>query len=191
MIGILLAAGFSRRFGEHDKLMHPLPDGRPIGLAAAENLIRAIPTTIAVIRPENHGLGELLAAAGLRVLTCTEHEQEMSDSLSAAVRHSAGFAEAAGGFVIALADMPYIRSQTITAVADRLKSGSPIVVATYQNQRGHPVAFSAKFRTELEHLHGDEGARSILKRHQGEIFSLECDDPGILADIDTLSDLET
>lgn len=193
MIGILLAAGFSRRFGYTNKLMHPLSDGRPIGLAAAQNLMQAIPTTIAIVRPDNQRLGELLAAAGAKVLTCTEHEQEMADSLSAAVRFSAGFAESSDGFVIALADMPFIRPETILGVANQLVSGASIhtsiIVPTYHNQRGHPVAFSAKFRSDLENLHGDEGARSILKKHPDEIHTLECDDPGILADIDTLADI--
>ena len=169
--------------------MHPLSDGRPIGLTAAQNLMQAIPTTIAIVRPDNQRLGELLTAAGAKVLTCTEHEQEMADSLSAAVRFSAGFAESSDGFVIALADMPFIRPETILGVANKLLSGASIVVPTYHNQRGHPVAFSAKFRSELENLHGDEGARSILKKHPDEIHALECDDSGILADIDTLADI--
>jgi molybdenum cofactor cytidylyltransferase len=188
--GILLAAGFSRRFGENNKLLHPLADGRPIALAAAQNLIQALPTVIAIVRPENHDLAELLMVAGLQVFACGEHEQEMADSLAAVVRYSSVFAASDKGFVIALADMPYIRPETILAVANALASGASIVVPTYQNQRGHPVGFAAKYRNELEALRGDEGARSILKRHQSEIYMLECDDAGILADIDTPSDLK-
>jgi molybdenum cofactor cytidylyltransferase len=63
------------------------------------------------------------------------------------------------------------------------------VAPAYQGKRGHPVGFSAKFRSELEQLAGDEGARSILKRHADQIKLLECNDPGILADIDTPEDL--
>lgn len=190
MVGILLAAGFSRRFGENNKLLYPLADGRPIALAAAQNLIQVLSTAVAIVRPENYDLAELLMAAGLQVFTCREHEQEMADSLAAAVRYSSAFAESDKGFVIALADMPYIRPETIQAVANALASGASIVVPTYQNQRGHPVGFAAKFRNELQALRGDEGARSILKGHQSEIYTLECDDPGIVADIDTPSDLK-
>jgi len=60
MVGILLAAGFSRRFGSVDKLLHLLPDGRPMALKSAENLIQVIPTSIAVLRPENKELTEFL-----------------------------------------------------------------------------------------------------------------------------------
>lgn len=189
MIGILLAAGFSRRFGLEDKLLQSLPDGRLIAIAAAEHLIQAIPTCIAVVRAENKELAELLADKGFRLVFCDESKPEMADSLATAIRFSTGFSEADDGFVIALADMPYIQTATISAVAERLGEGAAIVIPTHQNQRGHPVGFSAKFRKELESLQGDEGARSIIKRHSDEVSLLACEDAGILADIDTPADL--
>ena len=189
MVGILLAAGFSRRFGSVDKLLQPLPDGRSMAITAAEILIKAIPTSIAVLRPENKVLAELLLSVGLKVVFCDDSEQEMADSLATAIRFSASFEAANDGFVIALADMPYIQSATISAVAAKLSSGASIVIPTYNGQRGHPVGFAAKFRHELENLHGDEGARSVIKRHPDEVELLQCDDAGILADIDTQADL--
>lgn len=191
MIGILLAAGFSRRFGAADKLLQILPDGRPIALAAAENLIKAIPLTIAVLRPENTALANLLKNAGLKIVFCGTQETEMADSLSAAVHYSAQFSESSVGFVIALADMPYIKPDTIEAIAHALNSGAAIVAPVYQGKRGHPVGFCAKFRNQLEQLTGDEGARAILKRHADQIELLECNDPGVLVDIDTPQDLTT
>ena len=189
MIGILLAAGFSRRFGASNKLLQVLPDSCPIALASAKSLIEAIPFSIAIVRPKNKVLAHLLHDAGLKVFFCTEQETEMADSLSAAIKYSAAFRESSDGFVIALADMPYIDPQTTAAIASKLSEGASIVVPTYQGKQGHPVGFSAKFRAELESLHGDEGARSILKRYPKEIVLLECDDSGILADIDTPADL--
>lgn len=189
MIGILLAAGFSRRFGADDKLLQTLSDGRPMAVAAAENMIKAIPLTIAVLRPDNKELAALLENAGLKIVFCDAQKTEMADSLSAAVRYAAQFDESRAGFVIALADMPYIKPDTIKAIAHELNAGASIAAPTYQNKRGHPVGFSAKFRHELEQLTGDEGARAILKRYADQIKLLECNDPGILADIDTPEDL--
>ena len=189
MVGILLAAGFSRRFGSADKLLQRLPDGRPIALASAENLIKAIPFSIAVLRPENQALAELMLNAGLKVVFCSENDQEMADSLATGVRFSTNIKAASSGFVIALADMPYIQSETIVAVANKVANGASIVIPTYQNQRGHPVGFSAKFRSELENIHGDEGARSIIKRYADELELLPTRDAGILVDIDTQNDL--
>lgn len=189
MVGILLAAGFSLRFGSTNKLLQCLPDGRPIALVSAENLIKAIPVSIAVLRPKNKDLTELLINVGLNIVFCTEYNQEMADSLATGIRFSVNFEAANDGFVIALADMPYIQTETIVAVANKVADGASIVIPTYQNQRGHPVGFSAKFRSELENLQGDEGARSIIKRYTDELLLLPTDDAGILVDIDTPNDL--
>ena len=113
----------------------------------------------------------------------------MADSLTAAIRYSSSFEAAKDGFVIGLADMPYIRPETIRAVANEVAGGASIVIPTYQNQRGHPVGFAAKFRNALENLQGDEGARSIIKRYPNEIHFLPTNDAGILEDIDTPADL--
>jgi len=189
MIGILLAAGFSRRFGPSNKLLQPMADSRPIALASAENLMQAIPTCVAVVRPENTSLAALLQQAGLTVFACKENEQEMADSLSAAIRFSANFEAANHGFVIALADMPYIQPATISMVANRVSNDS-IIIPTYHGQRGHPVGFAARYRSELENLQGDEGARAIVKRYADAVCLLPCEDAGILADIDTPADLK-
>ena len=191
LVGILLAAGFSRRFGSQDKLLQRLPDGRPIALASAEHLIQAIPNSIAiaVLRAENKALAKLILNTQFDLIFCKENELKMADSLTAAIRYSAKFKSADDGYIIALADMPYIKPETIRAVANKVADGASIVIPTYQNQRGHPVGFSAKFRHELESLQGDEGARSIIKRYADEVYLLPTDDAGILADIDTPADL--
>ena len=189
MIGILLAAGFSKRFGAANKLLQPISDGRMLALAAAENLIKAIPLSIAVLRPDNKILADALQNAGLKIVFCSAHEQQMADSLAVAIRHSASYPESADGFVITLADMPYINPLTISAVAKDIATGRTITVPTYHGQRGHPVGFAAKFRDELAKLKGDEGARSIIKRYADEVHLLECDDAGIITDIDTPDDL--
>ena len=189
MMGILLAAGFSRRFGSTNKLLHRLPNGCPIAVASANNLIKSIPICIAVVRPKNKELAELLLNSGLKVMFCRETDQQMADSLATAIRFTANYKAADDGFVIALADMPYIQSKTIRDVANKVADGASIVIPTYLNQRGHPVGFSEKFRSELESLQADEGARSIIKRYASLVKLLPTNDAGILADIDTPSDL--
>lgn len=188
-IGILLAAGFSRRFGSDDKLLHPLADGVPIGLAAARNLTQALPLSVAVVRPDNDTLASALHDLGMKVLRCDKEALGMGDSLSAAVRHAMQSMPAEDGFVIALGDMPSIRSDTIAAVAEQIAAGAAIAAPTYQGQRGHPVGFSAEFGEALASLQGDEGARSLLQRYREKLVLVECGDPGVLLDIDTPEDL--
>ena len=189
VIGILLAAGHSRRFGSVNKLTQALPDGIPVAVKAAQHLVAAMPDSIAIIRPEHAELGRLLADQGLQVIVCTEQEQEMADSLSAAVSFASETYPQAQGFVIALADMPFIQPGTIAQVARQISAGDAIVMPSYQGRRGHPVGFAVRFVKELASLRGDSGARSILERYPAELTVFECGDAGILRDIDMPADL--
>ena len=182
--GILLAAGASKRFGS-DKLLHRLPGGTPVAAAALANLRAALPHVIAVVRPGAAALENLLSEAGATVIQCVNAEEGMGASLAAAVSASGD----ASGWVIALADMPYIRPQTIEQVAAALAAGADIVAPAYRGERGHPVGLSARFRAQLEALHGDEGARALLKQNASLIELIEVDDPGVCRDIDTPADL--
>jgi molybdenum cofactor cytidylyltransferase len=195
MIGILLAAGFSRRFGDMDKLMYPLNNGTPIAVAAAQNMVSALPNTIIVTRHGNEALHAALVHTNAHLITCSENETDMSDSLALAVRYSARLKESEHGFVIGLADMPFISVATIQAIAQKLSEGAAIVVPTYVDpasqevKRGHPVGFAARFRAELEAVQGDVGAKEVLFRHKNEIVFLLTNDLGITQDIDTKADL--
>lgn len=189
MIGIFLAAGFSRRFGKEDKLLQQLSDGRTIAETAAQTFITALPTSVAAVRAENTQLGQALERLGFHVAYCHSQDKEMADSLVTALRLAAKLKTETKGYVIALADMPTISAYTIGAVANEVMAGAHIVQPTYHGQRGHPVGFSSKYQDDLLRLKGDEGARSIIQQHKEQLKLLPCDDAGILADIDTPADL--
>ena len=121
-------------------------------------------------------------------MPCERAAEGMGASLACAVR-AANAAGAADGYVIALADMPFIRSSTIAAVRDALAAGAPLVAPYFRARRGHPVGLAAKFRNELEALEGDEGARKIISANEISLLKIPVGDPGVLRDIDTPGDL--
>lgn len=182
VVGILLAAGRSVRFGAN-KLIQRLPDGTPVAVASARNLVAALPGSVAVIRPGVPELESLLAVAGLRIVVCERAHEGMGTSLA----HGVMSAPSAGGWIVALADMPFIRPASIRAVAERLQARDAITAPRYRGERGHPVGFPARYGAELTTVTGDEGARAIVKRDGIELF--DCDDPGVVRDIDTPADL--
>ncbi|HEX9452480.1 MAG TPA: nucleotidyltransferase family protein [Burkholderiales bacterium] len=183
--GILLAAGSGSRFGG-DKLLHPLPDGTPIGIASVRNLKNALPDVIAVVRSRDDRLGDLFEKEGVAVHLCDDAHRGMARSFVCGINAS----HDADGWVIALGDMPFVLPQTIRTVAERVEQTRSIAIPAYRGERGHPVGFGRRYRDELLNLQGDEGARSVIGRHPGDLEIVECDDRGILRDIDSPDDLE-
>lgn len=185
IVGVLLAAGQGTRFGG-DKLLATLADGTPVGVMSARNLAAALSEVIAVVRPEDSRLAQLLAGAGIAVESCPTAWRGMGSSLAHAVRARAD----ADGWIVALADMPKVRPDTIRAVADAIEAGASLAAPVHRGERGHPVGFSAAYGPRLAALSGDAGAREILRADRDRMALLECADAGVIADIDTVLDLE-
>ena len=184
IVGVLLAAGASRRFGA-DKLTQRLPNGEVVAVQACRNLLAGTDTVIAVVRPGNERLGILLKAEGAQIISCVEAELGMSKSLTFGIRSCFD----AAGWLVGLADMPWIEPTTISQVANSLRSGALIAAPSWQGRRGHPVGFSKALGHELTLLTGDEGAKVLLQTYHAQLQIIPCDDSGILRDIDKLEDL--
>jgi molybdenum cofactor cytidylyltransferase len=182
--GILLAGGTGSRFGAQ-KLLHPLPDGQAIGAHSARHMIEALGSVLVVTRPGQPELLRIFAETGARVLESPCCVEGMGASLAAAVTASAD----ASGWIVALADMPYLDPANIRAVQRALESGASIVVPVHEGVRGHPVGFGAEWSGALRSLQGDEGARSILLRNAERIQELVMTDANIRRDVDTPADL--
>jgi molybdenum cofactor cytidylyltransferase len=184
VVGILLAAGSAVRFGG-DKLAAALPDGKLVGVAALQNLAAAVDSVIAVVRPGDSVMASAFAANGARVTVCPCAHDGMGASLAWGVRGTAVVA----GWIIALADMPWIDPTTIARVVAALKQGAVLAAPLYQGSRGHPVGVAARFYDELVSLSGDEGARHLLATHAASVQLIDVNDAGVLRDVDTPADL--
>jgi molybdenum cofactor cytidylyltransferase len=187
--GIFLAAGYSKRFGSN-KLLQALPPGSsdagvPIAVAAARRLLEVLPDSIAVVRPRAQKLAALLRDAGCNTVVCRNAAEGMGTSLAAGVRSAAD----AEGWIVALADMPFIRAETIRSIVDAIAAGATIAAPAYRGERGHPVGFRRDHLEELSTLCGDQGARELLAKHSASLALRETDDAGVLRDIDRPSDL--
>jgi molybdenum cofactor cytidylyltransferase len=185
VVAILLAAGSATRFGS-DKLLHALPHEVPIAVQSARHLKAVFPEKVlAVVRPDSPRLRELLEKEDCRIVVCEKAAQGMGESLSCAVR-AAGRAD---GYVVALADMPFIRPSSVAAVRDAMLQGAALAAPYFRARRGHPVGISSKFRAQLAALQGEEGAKQLLAAHASEIVKVPVGDPAVLRDIDTPGDL--
>lgn len=184
VVGLLLAAGSASRFGS-DKLLHRLPHGVPIAVQAARHLRKEVERVVAVVRPGSDELAGLLRAEGCEIAVCPNADEGMGVSLACAAQ----FAGAADGYLIALADMPFVRPSSIAAVRAALENGATIAAPYFRARRGHPVGIAGSFFGILVALGGDEGARRLLAANEARLVKVPIGDPGVIRDIDRPADL--
>jgi molybdenum cofactor cytidylyltransferase len=177
---VVLAAGGGSRFGhvgEH-KLLTPFR-GRPLGLWAVQAASAAGigPTWVVT------GAVDLstLVPDHVHVLRNPRWAEGMATSLQVAVAEARRRGMSA--IVVGLCDQPLIPAESWRAVAER---DAPIAVATYEGRPRNPVKLSAEVWPLLP-VHGDEGARSIIRQRPDLVAEVPC--PGDPVDIDTREEL--
>jgi molybdenum cofactor cytidylyltransferase len=191
LVGILLAAGRGRRFdplGRRNKLLQllPGPGGDPVAAASARKLLSLLDTVIAVVPPDDGGVGALLSGLGCDVVVCPDADTGMAASLVHALRHSLQNEQPAA-WLVALGDMPHVAPATLAALADALAAGADIAAPVMGGRRGNPVGFGRVHLAALLALEGDQGARRLLQTCP--VTDVPVEDPGIFRDIDTPADL--
>lgn len=184
---LLLAAGFSRRFGGV-KLQARLPSGKTVLQQTLERLSAATPHIIMITRqpllddhlhPAVPGLESMV-----QIVLCDEARLGMGHSLSCGAHALAAFDAA----LVCLADMPHVTTDSYRRLLDALHP-ERILIPTRNGRPGNPVGFGRRFFPELARCQGDEGARGVIRQHQRDCVTLPLDDAGIHRDIDVPSDL--
>lgn len=180
---LLLAAGFSRRFGAV-KLGAALQTGEPV---IARTLMQIRGTTAPLRIVTRPALQDLLLRSGAQpeeLILCGDADKGMGHTLAAGIRALPAW----DACLVCLGDMPFIRSDTYIRLLQALRHDR-MTVPTFQGSRGNPAGFGAQWFAMLGACAGDAGAREVLRSHPESIDCVAVDDPAILKDIDTPEDL--
>jgi molybdenum cofactor cytidylyltransferase len=193
IIGLLLAAGRGRRFdpaGQQDKLLQALPGGASVAASGARTLCAALPQVLAVLRPAAPQLAQCLSGEGAHISVCEQADAGMAISLVHALHQAEQRWPQADGWLVALADMPFVQPATLQALLAAAQASAPdqIIAPVFAGQRGHPVLFKRAHLPDLLALQGDKGASSLFANWP--CHALELLDAGVLQDIDTPAQLK-
>lgn len=179
---IVLAAGFSRRFGD-SKLLAKLSNGKSVFQQTIERLSEVFPERLLITRPE---MAEALqeSAPDTSILRFEHADQGMGATLAYAAQHIGNW----DACLVCLGDMPFIKPSSYRLIAEQATIDS-IVIPKIDSKIGNPVAFGSKFFADLKTLSGDSGGKKLTRMYPQAVRELEISDPGILQDIDTPEEL--
>lgn len=184
---VVLAAGFSRRFGA-TKLRAPLSSGHTVFEQTLSRIAAATPNIIVVTRD---GLEDIqhsivgLHGNAVKIVVCADASQGMGHTLACGIEQVTEW----DACLICLGDMPFIKTNTYIQLLAALTQDT-IIVPTYEGNTGHPVGFGQNFFQPMRDLKGDSGAKRIVEAHSQKVTYLPLEDPAILQDIDTPEDLK-
>lgn len=173
-VGVLLAAGLSRRFGAGDKLAAPL-GGQPLA-AHALGVLTALPLSrrFVVTGPD----WRQAMPSGVERLVNPSPEAGQGGSLAIGARAAAG----ADRLLVLLADMPFVTVEHALAVMAACADDRP-AASTDGSAAMPPACFPASWLARFSASAGDRGAGAALRNLPPE--ALVRASPGTLADIDT------
>ncbi|WP_052712281.1 NTP transferase domain-containing protein [Domibacillus indicus] len=165
IIGILLAAGSSRRMGEN-KLLLPLGDTTIGGATLRAALSSRLDHVVVVRKKEEEACWiqpDFLRERNWSQTVCKDASRGQAYSLAAGLKaaENAG----AGAAVILLADQPFVNSSLINELIDMYNARKPAFVSSrFHDIARPPVLFSRHLFAELQKLEGDRGAGNLLKQ---------------------------
>lgn len=187
VVGLVLAAGTSSRFGKENKLLAEL-ERRPIVEHSVQSLAESNVSQIyTVISGEDDRVRQAVAPNS-RIVVNDAYRQGQATSIRAgieAIRRRTVF----DAVVITLGDMPFVEPATVDSLIDVYRLGiADVAVAGYRKRRGNPVLFDASYLDSLAAVSGDTGARHLIT--EDDAVLVETGDPGVVQDIDTPTDLD-
>lgn len=178
----VLAAGGSTRFGAGAKQL-ALFRGRPLVSWAVEAALDAGVFELVFVIGGAVDVSHALPPGAL-LLENPAWADGQATSLATAV-HAARVG-AFDALVVGLGDQPFVGPEAWRAVATA-EVPEPIVVATYEGDRGNPVRLGRSVWDDLP-ASGDHGARTLMAGRPDLVAEVAC--PGNAADIDTQEELD-
>ena len=190
VVGILLAAGQSRRMGAVNKLLAPLA-GKPLVRHAAEAMLAAgLDEVIVVVGHEADKVAAALDGLPVRPVFNPHHASGQATSVATGI---GALAADVSDVMIGLGDMPLLTAdmmdRLLRAHLDQADHHRRITMPLVGGKRGNPVVWGRAFFPELAALSGDSGGRQLLADHIAAHNLVISDEAGWLQDVDTVDAL--
>ncbi|QDT28607.1 nucleotidyltransferase family protein [Gimesia panareensis] len=192
LFAVIPAAGHSRRMGTH-KLLLSLGKETVIQRLIRGLGISRICRIIIVARRADQSFAAHLAGEDVELVQPEVDPPDMKASVQAALRwieaHYHPTEE--DSWLLIPADHPVLKPDLIERLCEVWsQSAARIMIPTFEGQKGHPAFFRWSVAKEVFQLGAEQGINALWKEGTASPMLWECEDPEILIDLDTPTDLE-
>lgn len=185
IFALLLAAGQSSRMGAFKPLL-PLGERTVIETLIFTYRAAGVSDLLVVLGHRATEVQSVLNQHGVASVVNERYLQGMFSSVQCGLRK---LPQACDAFFLQPADMPGLRPETIRRLmAARREKDAVILHPCHEGRRGHPPLISTSLIPDILAFDEPGGMRSFLSRIHAGVQHIECDDPGIHADLDTPDD---
>tara|TARA_Y100001970_G_scaffold69563_1_gene88703 strand:+ start:1100 stop:2725 length:1626 start_codon:yes stop_codon:yes gene_type:complete len=190
IVGLVLAAGSSKRMGDTNKLIAEVK-GKPM----LNHILDALRSTnlqdvLVVTGYQNRKVEEVIENKKAKIIYNPDHKKGLSSSLKKGLD---ALPKNTDGILVCLGDMPLITAQIIEKLILSFDpvEGRSICIPVVGRKRGNPVLWSSKFFPEIKKISGDIGAKTLLDTYSDEVYEVPINQDEILIDIDTPESLDS
>ncbi|WP_422103220.1 nucleotidyltransferase family protein [Vreelandella sp.] len=185
VVALIMAAGYSRRYGAADKRQERLADGRTLLATTVARTEQAFTQVRVAIREEDDAF-QLGLTKSTPLIRLRQAHRGLGASLAEAVAalDLDPLLQEAKAVAVLLADMPRLHPKTLRALQQSITHDT-ICRPCYRGQPGHPVLFGRDFWSALTRISGEAGAQSLLRQYVSHYRTYDVEDAGVVLDIDT------
>lgn len=184
---VLLAAGASKRFGAVKQL---LEWENATLIQQAINTINGVPIAekMVVLGAHANRIQSKTDFKGVTVLVNADWSMGLGKSIGVSVDYLLENHNNIDAILFLLADQPLIDLDYLNTMIGTFNSDtSQIIASSYGGgKKGVPALFGRNYFDELSQLNSDQGAKSIIKKHQKHVEVLDAEH--LVFDIDTKED---
>jgi len=187
IVGIILAAGFSKRFGS-EKLSAKI-NGQSILKHICDQVNDAKIDEFFIIAGKNyHRIINEIPTYSDKIKIVPNNTPLLSSSVRFALSI---IPENTDAVMLILGDMPLITTELMNKIVEKYRqSDKKIIFPCTGDTIGNPRLFDKKYFNELKNVQGDKGGREVTKQHREDAAGVEIDTKELFMDIDTKEDFE-
>lgn len=166
--GIIMASGFSKRFGKEDKLLSKINNRNIIEIVCENALESNLKEIILVYR--NNQIKKIIRDEKIVKIKNNNAAKGMSESLKLGIINSN---KNSTGYLFLMGDQPLVNKNIINTLIDTFnRNNQKIILPVFNCRRSSPVIFPVKYKNELLNITGDKGGRFLIEEYFNELIKI-------------------